>query len=666
MKVLYVTSSKVPKAATVLHDLLELEPRLDIQTVIGAGRALVEVRTGEDYRAIFVAASVPHNEALPLIASLRRDRLPIAIVVIITAADRGFFAQALTAGADDVLVLQGARLIAAEDTLRRIRQNRHVLPEPGTPLLRVLYAGRDDAAWRLLGEIPFVQPGRTKAGDDGSVATTMSEPGVEGEAAEVLVIDEEPGAAHALQVVKWVKQHVPALPVVILAAPSAADLDATALELGADEVLSKAGTYRRRLIGSLHRLFLRRATAETTREQLLETQAFERALRERDREELASLRRALREEQERVVVLEGTLRHTEDRAKSELSALEEAHRLERRRLEESVAQAAERLHRVASKTQVFQSRLDAQLGERMADRDRLLNNSLVGYAVLTRQGHLVRCSEAFATMLGHASSDDAIQVSSGEVFAGTPDHARLVEMLEQGATVDRVESTGRRADGRPVRVLTSASLLAPADADPEDEYLERLLVDLSERTKVEVELRLSRRLEAAGRLAAEMGPEIESTLGVDAERTSLLVRQLLAFCRHQAKPAGFLSLNDAIRRHDGLIRQLAGGAVDLKIALGDIEPVTAGEEDIEQLILEFVTSAAGSLPYGGRLTISTASETDQTFVLRTTLTAVSAGYGVLSPNPSSSLARLVARCGGVLRTSGDAGRTSTLHVYLPC
>jgi signal transduction histidine kinase len=204
-----------------------------------------------------------------------------------------------------------------------------------------------------------------------------------------------------------------------------------------------------------------------------------------------------------------------------------------------------------------------------------------------------------------------------------------------------------------------------------DPVVERLVVDLSDLARAETELRLARRLEAAGRLAAEMAPEIEAALDnastepAAQSRASLLVRQLMAFSRNQAKPAGLLSLNDAINRSESLLRQITGVTIDLRIVTGDVEPVAAGEEDIERLLVELVTAAAACLPFGGRLTIETSLEPHSTFVLRTTLTATAAGYGVLPCTASSSLVRFAALCGGSVRTSDTAGRTSTLHVHLP-
>jgi len=185
-------------------------------------------------------------------------------------------------------------------------------------------------------------------------------------------------------------------------------------------------------------------------------------------------------------------------------------------------------------------------------------------------------------------------------------------------------------------------------------------------------LRLARRLEAAGRLAAEMAPDIEDALSAwsadgasDQSRAIALVRHLLAFSRRQARPAGYLSLNDAIRRAEPLLRPIVGEAIGLRFALGDVESVAGSDDDIEQLILEVVFAAAATLPFGGTLDLTTASVTTN-FILSTQLTATAAGFGALSPVTSSSLARTISRCGGLIRTSVEAGRSNVLHVILPC
>ena len=712
LRVLYVTHTDARHDVEALASLTAAEPGLDAQVVQGVAEALVDVRTAGSYRAVFIAAGVPRNEALALIASLRRDRTAVAIVVLVNDEDRQFLVPAITAGADDVLVVRDGGLVAVEETFRRIRHSRHVPPAEQGSRLRVLYAGADGLAWSVLSELQFIDLERTAASRDGALSLVM-ERGHETSLCDALVVDELPGEAHTLEVVKWVKSRMPAVPVIVLTPPSGADIGGAALDMGADEVVSKAGTYRRRLVATLHRLFLRRlapvtaparqdtkqaAADEREREALEESRArlerelaaanadvvelrrqqadisealgFERAMRDRDRADLTSLRQSLQEERERRIVLEGTLRHTEDRAKDQIETLEAEGRVTRRQFERQLEVAADRLHAIANETQVLQSRLSTELAAQAAERDRLLEQGLFGYAVLTDDGRLVRCSQAFADVFGYSSVDDAVRSSEHAAFAGLPDHQRIVEELRSGSRPARVESTARRKDGRPFRILTSAGWLRTDGDDPP--LVERLVVDVADRSELEAQLQMARRLEAAGRLAAEMSPDIEDALAAwaagdaaDQARAVALVRQLLAFSRRQAKPAGYLSLNDAIHRAERLIRPITGDAIELRLSLGDVESVAGSDDDFEQLILEVVFAAAAALPYGGTIDLQTAPVTSD-FVLRTQLSATAAGFGVLSLSTPPSLLRIASRCGGLVRTSGEAGRSTTLLVILPC
>src|SRR4029453_17027471 len=135
---------------------------------------------------------------------LRRDRTPVAIVAIIGDDQRTFFSQAITAGADDVLVLHPFGLEMPKEAMRRIRTSRHVAPMPGQARLRVLYVGEDDLAFDLLADLPFAVADRTAADPDGTMSLGVGETGAR---ADVVVVDEQPGDGHVLRVVKWVRGH---------------------------------------------------------------------------------------------------------------------------------------------------------------------------------------------------------------------------------------------------------------------------------------------------------------------------------------------------------------------------------------------------------------------------------------------------------------------------
>ena len=711
MRVLYVLGGPIGDSTEPMEGLVALEPTLQVESATGAAAALVELRSRGGFRAVFLSPRLPQNEALALIATLRRDRMPIAIVAIIRDDQRTFFAQAVTAGADDAIVLHEFGLEMPQETLRRIRWSRHVAPPPGNGKLRVLYVGQDDLTVDLLSDLPFATVDRTVADPDGTTSVGVGESGTP---ADVVVIDEQPGEGHALRVVKWLQAHEPDLPIVLLTSPTGHDVGGAALELGANDVVSKAGTYSRRLAATLARYARVGRTTRTTGneaepeaetlfepdlepepaaepepdlsaeahgakadpritelmgeleklsaqieaqrlryEEVQESLAFERAMRGRDREEMARLRQSANEEHERRVVLEGTLRHTEDRAASDRSETDARHANVLEGLERHVA------------------RLTDDLTTRTAERDRLIQHELFGWATVTQEGVLVACNTAFAKMFGFDDPADAI-ADSTEGFAGLVDHAFLVDQLRQGKKVDRIQSVLQRADGRPFRALTSASFLPATHDEPAD--VERMLIELEDRSRLDEQLRLARRLDAAGRLAAEMSPELDAVLPSleqadgalsDRRRAAILLKQLLAFSRHQAKPAGLLSLNDALRRAEALLRQIAGDLAPVTLELEDAGPITASEDDVEQLLSALAFAAASCLPYGGALTFRTRTTRDG-FDQRTELSVTATGYGVQPISTSLSLTRLVTKCGGTVQSTDDPARSTTLHVYLPC
>src|SRR4030095_17131634 len=99
----------------------------------------------------------------------------------------------------------------------------------------------------------------TAADPDGTMSMGVGEPGAR---ADVVVVDEQPGDGHVLRVVKWLQAHEPDIAIVVLTSPTGHDLGGAALELGATDVVSKAGTYSRRLAATLAR---RAKTATGTR-----------------------------------------------------------------------------------------------------------------------------------------------------------------------------------------------------------------------------------------------------------------------------------------------------------------------------------------------------------------------------------------------------------------
>jgi PAS domain S-box-containing protein len=95
---------------------------------------------------------------------------------------------------------------------------------------------------------------------------------------------------------------------------------------------------------------------------------------------------------------------------------------------------------------------------------------------------------------------------------------------------------------------------------------------------------------------------------VAAERASVLTHQLLAFARKEVIQARALSINDAIRSVEEILRRSIGEQVELTTDFeADLPPVIADPGHIEQIILNLAINARDAMPKGGTLCISTAS-----------------------------------------------------------
>ncbi|HEX8925869.1 MAG TPA: ATP-binding protein, partial [Terriglobales bacterium] len=159
------------------------------------------------------------------------------------------------------------------------------------------------------------------------------------------------------------------------------------------------------------------------------------------------------------------------------------------------------------------------------------------------------------------------------------------------------------------------------------------LRDISERQKLEEQLRQSQKMEAIGRLAGGVAHDFNNLLGVivgnvyliqanpseaeqvkaaadqvmaAAEKAGGLTRQLLAFSRKQVMRPEVINLNRVTDGLSKMIPRLVGEDVDVRILHGkDLKPVKADPNQLEQVIMNLVVNARDAMPNGGKLTIET-------------------------------------------------------------
>src|SRR5581483_9288888 len=162
-----------------------------------------------------------------------------------------------------------------------------------------------------------------------------------------------------------------------------------------------------------------------------------------------------------------------------------------------------------------------------------------------------------------------------------------------------------------------------------------IVSDVSERKRLEDDLRQAQRMEALGRLAggiahdfnnillaiksqawllldslpadAEERETVES-LERAAERAGALTKQLLAFSRRQVLQPQLMDLNETVSGLDDLLRRLIGEDIELETTLDpELGAVRADPGQIEQVLINLVINARDAMPGGGHLTIESRS-----------------------------------------------------------
>jgi len=164
-------------------------------------------------------------------------------------------------------------------------------------------------------------------------------------------------------------------------------------------------------------------------------------------------------------------------------------------------------------------------------------------------------------------------------------------------------------------------------------YCLLILQDITQRIRLETELRQSQKMESVGRLAARVAHDFNNILtvilgnaslelckeGLDAElstslhevvlaaeRATALTRQLLAYSRKQIIQPRPLGLNAMLEQSVATLRWLIGThiAVDLRLAPG-LPPIFADANRLDQVVMNLALNARDAMGDGGTLTFTT-------------------------------------------------------------
>ena len=265
----------------------------------------------------------------------------------------------------------------------------------------------------------------------------------------------------------------------------------------------------------------------------------------------------------------------------------------------------------------------------------LFEQAPIGIVLADADTRLIRVNQAFCEMLGYTESElcgrSFVEISHPDDAGGTPDSARKV--LGDAASVLRLQKRYLRKDGGTIDAETTVSLTR----DPAGQllYAVAMVEDITEKSRLEEQLRQSQRLESVGQLAGGVAHNFNNALtaiigysellgrrfdGHDAglkdveqiqrvaEQAATLTRQLLTFSRKELVRPSVFCLNAAVETTSALLSPLIGDQIRLRLKLDrNLRNVRADRSQIEQVITNLVFNARDALREGGgALSIETA------------------------------------------------------------
>ncbi len=281
--------------------------------------------------------------------------------------------------------------------------------------------------------------------------------------------------------------------------------------------------------------------------------------------------------------------------------------------------------------------LESEMAVRTAERDRMWRNGRDLQVVIGADGVFRDANPAWLRVLGYAPEEVVGQHFSEFLVEDVPVTQAALEAAVASHDLNSFENVYRTKDGGRRRISWNTSLEGELvyaygrDVTAEKEAL-------SERDKLEDQLRQAQKMEAVGQLTGGIAHDFNNLLtgvtgslellqarieqgrydAVDryvtaaqgaARRAAALTQRLLAFSRRQTLDPRPVNLNRLVADMEELVRRSMGPAITTEVVgAAGLWAVMADANQVENALLNLCINARDAMPDGGRLTIETANK----------------------------------------------------------
>ncbi len=262
----------------------------------------------------------------------------------------------------------------------------------------------------------------------------------------------------------------------------------------------------------------------------------------------------------------------------------------------------------------------------------LVNNLAVGVYRETPDGagHFIETNAALVKMLNAPSKEDLMARDCASFFLDRSDRERILARVMQEGFVKGEEAAMMSLDGH--QFWASVTAVMKRD-DKGDVYLDGIMEDVTERRKLEEQLRHSQKLEAVGQLAGGIAHDFNNILtaiigygnlllmkkGSDefvrnysehiltlSEKATALTQGMLSFSRKQVMNMVPFDINDLVRRAAKILERVIGEDIKLLAEVEERELIVRIDpSQIEQVLMNLLSNARDAMPAGGAIVLRT-------------------------------------------------------------